>query len=71
MRLGHARADFAVPMKGARTSMVDNFAIALTHGLMALALWRLLHRDDLDAEVSPRMQFQARRDAERDQRGNA
>lgn len=51
--------------------MVDNFAIALTHGLMALALWRLLHRDDLDAEISPRMQFQARRDAERNRNADA
>lgn len=51
--------------------MVDNFAIALTHGLMAIALWRLLHRDDLDAEVSPRMQYQARRDAEREASGDA
>lgn len=51
--------------------MVDNFAIALTHGLMALALWRLLHRDDLDQEVSPRMQFQAKRDAERSDSADA
>lgn len=45
--------------------MVDNFSIALTHTLMAIALWRLLHRDDLDQEVSPRMLWQQRRDAER------
>lgn len=30
--------------------MVDYFAIAVTHGVMALALWRLLQRDDLDRE---------------------
>jgi hypothetical protein len=44
--------------------MVDNFSILLTHGLMAIALWRLLHRDDLDREVSPRVQWQRHRDAE-------
>ena len=45
--------------------MVDNFSIGLTHLLMAIALWRLLHRDDLDREVSPRMLWQQRRDVER------
>ncbi|MBL0769875.1 hypothetical protein K5P26_00810 [Sphingopyxis sp. XHP0097] len=43
--------------------MVDNFSIALTHALIAIALWRLLHRDDLDREVSPRKLWQQRRDA--------
>jgi hypothetical protein len=28
--------------------MIDNFAIALTHGLMLLAAWRLLSRPDLE-----------------------
>lgn len=28
--------------------MIDLFTLALTHGLIALALWRLLFRDDLD-----------------------
>lgn len=44
--------------------MVDNFSIGLTHVLMAIALWRLLYRDDLDREVSPRALWQQRRDAE-------
>lgn len=44
--------------------MVDNFSIALTHVLMAIALWRLLYRDDLDHEVSPRAVWQQNRDAE-------
>lgn len=44
--------------------MVDNLSIGLTHVLMAIALWRLLHRDDLDREVSPRALWQQRRDAE-------
>jgi hypothetical protein len=30
--------------------MVDYFAIVATHGVMALALWRLLQRDELDRE---------------------
>lgn len=30
--------------------MIDIFTLALTHGLIALAAWRLLTRDDLDEE---------------------
>lgn len=30
--------------------MVDLFAIALTHGLLALAAWRLVRRADLDRD---------------------
>ncbi len=30
--------------------MIDYFAIALTHGLILLACWRLLSREDLDVE---------------------
>jgi hypothetical protein len=33
--------------------MIDNFALALCHGLMLVALWRLLSRDDLDRDVPP------------------
>lgn len=33
--------------------MIDNFSIALTHGLLLLAAWRLIHRDDLDVEDPP------------------
>ncbi len=28
--------------------MIDNFALALSHGLMLLAAWRLFSRPDLD-----------------------
>jgi hypothetical protein len=42
--------------------MVDNFAIALSHGLIAIALWRLLYRDDLDHEVGARKIWQQRKD---------
>jgi hypothetical protein len=31
--------------------MIDQFALALTHGLLALAAWRLLRRDDLDRDM--------------------
>ena len=31
--------------------MIDFFAIALTHGLIALAAWRLMARDDLDDDT--------------------
>lgn len=30
--------------------MIDYFSIALSHGLIALAAWRLLLRDDLDLD---------------------
>lgn len=30
--------------------MIDYFAILVTHGLMGLAAWRLLQRDDLDRD---------------------
>jgi len=30
--------------------LIDYFSIALTHGLILLACWRLLMRDDLDVE---------------------
>ncbi|MFN3620949.1 hypothetical protein [Sphingorhabdus sp.] len=33
--------------------MIDNFSIFLSHALLALALWRLMHRADLDAEDPP------------------
>ena len=38
--------------------MVDILTLALTHGLMAIAIWRLLWRDDLGRDpadvVTPR-----------------
>jgi hypothetical protein len=30
--------------------MVDYFALALSHGLLVLAAWQLLQRDDLDVD---------------------
>lgn len=30
--------------------MIDYFSLALTHGLIAVALWRMLRRDVLDDE---------------------
>ncbi|WP_200943119.1 hypothetical protein [Altererythrobacter sp. Root672] len=33
--------------------MVDIFTLALTHGLLAVAIWRLLFRPDLDSEEGP------------------
>ncbi|TCM16933.1 hypothetical protein EDF56_10645 [Novosphingobium sp. PhB165] len=41
--------------------MVDIFALALSHGLLALVAWRLLLRPDLDVEAGP-----AERPAKRD-----
>ena len=34
--------------------MIDLFTLALTHGLMALALWRMLFRADLDLDENDR-----------------
>ncbi|HWT11815.1 MAG TPA: hypothetical protein VN231_03600 [Allosphingosinicella sp.] len=31
--------------------MIDNFALAVSHGLMLLAAWRLLSRPDLDCDA--------------------
>jgi hypothetical protein len=33
--------------------MIDNFVLALTHGLMLLAAWRLLFRPDLEDDKVP------------------
>lgn len=33
--------------------MIDNFALAISHGLIALTVWRLLRRPDLDREDAP------------------
>ena len=30
--------------------MIDNFALGLTHFLLAVAVWRVLRRADLDAD---------------------
>jgi len=32
--------------------MIDLFSLAVSHGLMLLAAWRLLARDDLDREAA-------------------
>lgn len=31
--------------------MIDNFALALTHGLLLVVAWRLLSRPDLDDDA--------------------
>ena len=33
--------------------MIDLFTLALTHGLILFALWRLLFRPELDVEDAP------------------
>jgi hypothetical protein len=33
--------------------MIDNFALALSHGLLLLAAWRLLSRPDLQDDDAP------------------
>lgn len=34
--------------------MIDIFALALSHGLILLGLWRVVQREDLDGEGDPR-----------------
>ncbi len=36
--------------------MIDLLTLVLTHGLIVLALWRLLSRDELDTEELATMQ---------------
>lgn len=46
--------------------MIDKFTIFLPHILMAIAIWQLLHRDDLDDDPSlpsRKLPFRAKRDA--------
>ena len=33
--------------------MIDHFALAVSHGLMLLAAWRLIARPDLDDDDAP------------------
>ncbi|HEX8241243.1 MAG TPA: hypothetical protein VF574_16025 [Allosphingosinicella sp.] len=33
--------------------MIDNFSLALTHGLLLLVAWRLMFRADLDEDPAP------------------
>lgn len=50
--------------------MVDNFALALIHGLLALAAWRLLSRPDLDEDPAFKDRERQKRDAQdRNRRG--
>ena len=43
--------------------MIDHFSLALTHGLMLLAAWRLLSRADLDRDAVAEPPKPDRRDA--------
>lgn len=42
--------------------MIDNFSLLLSHGLILLAMWRLLSRPDLDREPVPGEAPDARRE---------
>ena len=33
--------------------MIDNFSLIVTHAVLALALWRLVQRDDFDRDPPP------------------
>jgi len=51
--------------------MVDNFSIALSHGLLLLAAWRLIHRPDLDMEDAPEPDAESRGFVKNAQSGNS
>ena len=64
-------------MRKAAAHVIDYFAIALTHGLMALAVWRLLARPDLDDDSlsgeetpAPKPWLVAREEEARDDSGS-
>lgn len=53
--------------------MIDKFTLFLPHVLMAIAIWRLLRRDDLDddpALPSRKVPFRVKRDPARKDGGN-
>jgi hypothetical protein len=41
--------------------MIDNFALAISHGLILLAVWRLLRRPDLNDDAAPPAAAESRR----------
>ena len=43
--------------------MIDLFALGVSHGLIALAAWRLLWRDDLDRDPDRALPGSETRDA--------
>ena len=43
--------------------MIDNFSLALTHGLLLLVAWRLLSRPDLDDDAAAGTEPAARKAA--------
>lgn len=40
--------------------MIDNLALAISHGLIALAVWRLMTRADLDSEAQVKTDIRGR-----------
>ena len=47
-------ARFSALADGESIAMIDNFALAISHGLLLLAAWRLMRRPDLDVEAPPK-----------------
>lgn len=46
--------------------MIDLFSLGISHGLMMLAAWRLLTRDDLDREETPSAEVRGKKGNARD-----
>jgi len=36
-----------------RSTMVDTFTLILSHGLLLIAVWRIVQREDLDLDPPP------------------
>ncbi|MES2753575.1 MAG: hypothetical protein V4659_02810 [Pseudomonadota bacterium] len=51
--------------------MIDNFSLFVSHGLMLLAAWRLLHRPDLDSDHGERTGWFRRKGGDRGEPGDA
>jgi len=43
--------------------MIDNFSLAISHGLILLAVWRLFFRPDLDDENAPEPEPKPKRES--------
>jgi hypothetical protein len=51
-QFARVRAARSGKRRGAENTVVDTFAIVLSHGLLLFAFWRLMWRADLDDEGS-------------------
>jgi hypothetical protein len=53
MRLTALQPRATISANDGEPGMIDNFSLALSHGLILLAMWRLFLRPDLDSDDLP------------------